>query len=156
MRRVRQSLARYVFEQCGPAEQPTCGTRAAPPTRSIGAPPSNGSPWTAYIPPDTEGLQELMESIPQLPDGSIDLNWFLTLPQGDRSAEGYMYNPTLGYHKDIGEAFWEGKALTYVKLKQATRSPTSSSPRPHPRPRPCTAALTSRQPTPKHQPSPSL
>jgi len=113
-----QSLARYVFEQCGPAEQPTCGTRAAPPTRSIGAPPSNGSPWTAYIPPDTEGLQELMESIPQLPDGSIDLNWFLTPPQGDRSAEGYMYNPTLGYHKDIGEAFWEGKALTYVKLKQ--------------------------------------
>jgi len=56
--------------------------------------------------------------LPRLPNGQLDIDKLNQPPQGDRSAEGFQWNPTLGYHVDIGEAYWEGKMLTYVKLKQ--------------------------------------
>jgi len=102
-------LARFIFDECKP--------KGAPPPTPTGAGsfPSFGPAMSLNFGDD---FSTFVLGLPRTLDGSVDLAALNQPPQGDRSAEGLQWNPTLGYHRDLGEAFWEGQPLSYLKLKQ--------------------------------------
>ena len=68
---------------------------------------------------DVQSFEAFFAAVPRTADGQIDIDALNKPPQGDRSAEGLQWNPTLGYHRpDAGKEYWAGKPLTFVKLKQ--------------------------------------
>jgi len=68
--------------------------------------------------PGAPTFDEYVASLERLPNGQIDVAALMRPPQGDRSAEGLKWHPAIGYHKDLGEAYWAGKRLTFAKIKQ--------------------------------------
>jgi len=111
-------LGRFIFHECEKLKTGEESGAADGPDDDLGieADPAVFGGEVVQIP--AKSFDDFLAGLKRDAAGNVDIEDLKRPPHGDRSEEGLKWSPTLGYHKDTDEEYWEGKALSYIKLKQ--------------------------------------